>query len=68
MSQHGQRDVAMPASPRAYLVLVKADLAFGRLKAGLDRPAHSRHPHQRFQAGRSWRQGKIKGQLVRFFE
>ena len=41
MGQHGERDVAMPAGPRADLVLVEADLALGSLEAGLDRPARA---------------------------
>ena len=39
--QHGQGDVAMPAGPGTHLVLVEADLAFGGLEAGLDRPARA---------------------------
>jgi hypothetical protein len=49
-------------------VLVQADLALGRLEAGLDRPARPRHPHQLGQAGRSRRQGQVKGELVRLGE
>ena len=41
MGQHGEREVAMPAGPRADLVLVEADLALGSLEAGLDRPARA---------------------------
>src|SRR3954466_13026241 len=34
--QHGERDVPVPAGPGADFVLVQADLALGRLKAGLN--------------------------------
>ena len=68
MRQHGKRDVTVPAGPRAHLVPIQPDLALGRLEAGLDRPTHSRHPHQRLQAGRSRRQGQVEGQLARLLE
>lgn len=37
--QHDQADVAMPAAPRAALVVVEAKLILGDIKAALDAPA-----------------------------
>ncbi len=37
--QHHQRDVAVPAVPRAALVVIEAELGLGGFKAILDRPA-----------------------------
>ena len=36
VGQHGKRDVAMPSSPGADLVLIETDLALGGLEASLD--------------------------------
>ncbi len=56
VGQHGERDVAVPAGPGADLVLVEADLALGRLEAGLDRPAAAGHLHEPARAvpWRAW--------------
>jgi hypothetical protein len=51
MRQHRQRDVAMPAGPRAHFVLIQPDLALGGFKTRLDGPACARYPNQFGEAG-----------------
>ena len=45
MGQHGQGDVLVPALPFPHFILVQPNLPFGLLKALLDGPPGSRHPH-----------------------
>src|SRR4028119_875523 len=47
MRQQAQGDEAMPGVPRAHLVLVQADLAFGLREALLDLPPRAAHSEQR---------------------
>jgi hypothetical protein len=46
MRQQAQGHEAMPGVPRAYLVVVQADLAFGLREALLDLPSHAAHAEQ----------------------
>ena len=64
MCQHRQGDVAMPAGPRAHLVLVQPNLALGCFKTRFDGPARACHPDQIGQAGRLGRQRQIKGEYL----
>jgi hypothetical protein len=64
VGQHGQRDVAVPAGPGVDLVLVETDLAFGRLEAGLDRPARAADPDQVGERRAVRGMGEVEGELV----
>ena len=64
MGQHGKRDVAMPASPGADLVLIQADLALGGLEAGLDRPARAGDLDEVGECGAVGGMGEVEGELT----
>ena len=64
MRQHGERDVAVPAGPGADLVLVEADLALGRLEAGLDRPARAGDLDEVGECGAVDGVGQVEGEVV----
>ena len=64
VSQHGERDVAVPAGPGADLVLVEADLALGRLEAGLDRPARASDLDEVGERRAVGGVGQVEGELV----
>ena len=51
MSQHGERDVAVPGVPETNLVLVEADLILAGLEALLDCPPHTDDGDQFGQRG-----------------
>ena len=63
VSQHRQGDVAIPAIPSAYLVLVQSHLSLGRLEAFLDGPAAARHLHQLRHCGTGRAEANVVGQL-----
>lgn len=48
MSQHGQRDMPIPALSVAHLVVIQSAFTFSRLKGLLDQPALSGHSDQSF--------------------
>ena len=51
MGQQRQRDVAVPALPLAYLVLIEPAFAFGCLEAGFDFPPAARDVDQGLPCG-----------------
>src|ERR1700752_2015206 len=51
--QHDQRDVPVPAVPRAGLIMVKSQFILRRLKSILDGPTMALDPHQRLNNGAS---------------
>ena len=65
VSQRRQGDVAIPAIPSAYLVLVQSHLSLGLLEAFLDGPAAVRHLHQLRHCGAGWAEANVVGQLIR---
>src|SRR5258707_2796005 len=64
LGEERQRDVAIPAGPAAYLVLVQPHLALGRLKGHLDRPAPPRYLYQRRQLGAHRREDHVRLQVL----
>ncbi len=50
LGPHRQAHVAIPAPPRAHLILIQPHLALGALDTFLDRPAHPGHLHLLSQA------------------
>ena len=62
---HRQRDMAVPACPTAHLIVIQADLTFGRLEALLDRPACAHHLGLRVKRRDHWGIGTIRRDLVR---
>jgi hypothetical protein len=68
MGQYGQGDMAVPAGPRAHLVLVQPHFPLGHLKAVLDGSAQSRLPHQFGQRCRRQGEGEIKGEVLRLVD
>src|SRR5258707_15328590 len=64
LGEERQRDVALPAGPAAYLVLVQPHLALGRLKGHLDRPAPPRYLYQRRQLGAHRSEDHVRLQVL----
>lgn len=62
--QHDQSDVAMPAVPRAGLVVVEAQLVLGGFKAILDGPAMAFDLDQDVDAGPGRTPGGEEGQIA----
>src|SRR3954468_2347004 len=62
--QHDERDVPVPAVPGAGLVVVEAQLVFGRLEAVLDGPAPPLDRHLGFHSGPGGAPGGEEGQLA----
>ena len=60
--QHDQSDMAIPAVPKAGLIVVEAELVFGGLEAVLDRPAVAFGSNQGVDAGPRWTPGGEGGQ------
>lgn len=52
VSEHCERDPAVPGGSAAHLVLVQSDQALAGLERLLDRPASSGHPYQFRQCNR----------------
>src|SRR6201996_3778458 len=62
--QHDQRDVPVPAVPKAGLIMVKSQFVLRRLKSILDGPTMALDPHQRLNGGASGAPGGEKGHLA----
>ena len=62
--QHDERDVPVPAVPGTGLVVVEAQLVFGRLEAVLNGPAPALDCHQGFPSGPGGAPGSEKGQVT----
>ena len=63
LRQHTERDVPIPALPRAHLILVEADLVFAHLKTLLDCPACTDDEHHLLQGGSGGSKHQHIGQL-----
>src|ERR1700751_1615006 len=62
--QHDQRDVPVPAVPRAGLIMVKSQFILRRLKSILDGPTMALDPDQRLNGGARGAPGGEKGHLA----
>src|SRR6202034_1695562 len=62
--QHDERNVTMPAVPRAALVVVEAEFVLGRLETILDRPAVSFDLDQGLDARSVGTPGGEEGHIV----
>ena len=67
MSQHHQRDMAIPADEAAHLVVIQSQI-FGRFKIFLDMPACPDGRHHLLQRGPWWSKDEVVGLLLRIGE
>src|SRR5262245_5573488 len=65
---HRERDVPIPACPRAHFVVVHPHLAFAGLDAFFHRPSFASHLHMRHHTGVSGRKHRIGRHITRIRE